>query len=179
MARITSLATLLAAFMLLLTIASANPVHHKHKGANHHAGGKGNDNDVDDDNKPHHGAAHHANNNGGKDPSDFNFKPSHQAHISCPSSSGRTWTGGRGTKFGVLCGWDTRSHTSNWPVLHHLTPEQCVKACSHIHDCTVATHTGTGCYLKKHANGKGYYKVGKGFKVVSAIKLNRGHEGSD
>lgn len=49
-----------------------------------------------------------------------------------------------------------------------------MKACSHIHDCTVATYNGN-CYLKKNANGKGYIKSGKK-KIMTAIKLNRGQE---
>ncbi|KAK5166851.1 uncharacterized protein LTR77_007580 [Saxophila tyrrhenica] len=174
MARITFLATLLAAFLLLLSV-SAGPLKHKGKHYGGRLGGSGKDvdADIDDDDddlvKPHRAGAQQSHNNRGKDAADFHFKPSHKQHITCPSSSGTLWTGGRGTKFGILCGWDTQSHTYHYPPLHHLSFEH------HVHDCTVATYVPrAGCYLEKHANGRGYVKSGKNTQVMTAIKMNKG-----
>jgi hypothetical protein len=88
--------------------------------------------------------------------------------LDCPAAGGTKFTGPAGGKWGILCGWDTKSKTFKWGPIYGISFEQCMMTCAQTDGCTVATYTGT-CYLKASAKGKGYVYTGGNVQV--AIRL--------
>ncbi|KXT00740.1 hypothetical protein AC578_8245 [Pseudocercospora eumusae] len=78
--------------------------------------------------------------------------PSKYPSPSCPGANGTVWKTPEGTKFNILCGFDTTASVYDGPIYNLKSFGKCIKACKDDTACEHVVYTGA-CYLKKAVKG--------------------------